>query len=323
MSDNSAVPLLSVQGLTAKYALRGSSRRFIFAVDGISFDIWPGETLGLVGESGCGKSTTGRSILRLVQPTAGSVRFQGIDVTALSKTEFREIRRKMQLVFQDPYASLNPRMPVGEAVGEPLLNFGLGDAKARRQRVADLFARVGLRADLMDKLPHEFSGGQRQRIGIARALSVDPSLIVADEPVSALDVSVQAQVINLLMDIQRERRIAYLFIAHDLAVVQHVSHRVAIMYLGRIVELAETQALFDEPLHPYTEALLASVPNPDPDATRVTPKVAGEIPSPIDRPSGCHFHTRCPYVIDRCKVDTPKLTDIAPGHGVSCHLRVN
>ncbi|WJR79221.1 oligopeptide/dipeptide ABC transporter ATP-binding protein [Bradyrhizobium sp. NP1] len=321
MSDKSTNPLLSVRGLTKKYPLRGNSRRYIFAVDDISFDIWSGETLGLVGESGCGKSTAGRSILRLIEPTGGRVQFDGVDVPTLDKKGLREVRRKMQIIFQDPYASLNPRMPVGDAVGEPLRNFGVGNAKARQERVADLFARVGLRTDFMSKLPHEFSGGQRQRLGIARALSLDPTLIVADEPVSALDVSVQAQVINLLMDIQRERHLAYLFIAHDLAVVQHVSHRVAIMYLGKIVELAETQALFGAPLHPYTEALLAAVPNPDPDATRLASRATGEIPSPIDRPSGCHFHTRCPYVTEVCRSIPPSLRAVRPGHYVACHLK--
>jgi oligopeptide/dipeptide ABC transporter ATP-binding protein len=289
------------------------------AVDGVSFRIARGETLGLVGESGCGKSTLARAVLRLIEPSAGRITVEGRDVTTLGKRALRPYRRQMQMIFQDPFASLNPRMPVGDIVAEPLRVHGIGTARERVARVAALFAQVGLSRAEMRRFPHEFSGGQRQRISIARALALDPSLIVADEPVSALDVSIQAQVINLMMDLQREKRLAYLFIAHDLAVVEHISHRVGVMYLGKIVEYAEKTRLFRRPLHPYTEALLAAVPVPDPDAKRTTRIVQGDVPSPINPPAGCAFHPRCPYAMARCKEEPPRLQAIEPDHWVACH----
>ncbi len=295
----------------------------VYAVDGVSFSIGEGETLGMVGESGCGKSTVARTVLRLVEPTSGSIRLDGHDVTRLGKTELRPYRRQMQMIFQDPFSSLNPRMSAGDIVGEPLLVHGLANAKEREQQVADIFDQVGLRRAQMKAFPHEFSGGQRQRISIARALALNPKLIVADEPVSALDVSIHAQVINLMMDLQREKRLSYLFIAHDLAVVEHISHRIAVMYLGRIVEYADKHTLFTNPQHPYTEALLSAVPVPNPKLKRSKRLLQGDVPSPINPPPGCTFHTRCPYAEARCKVEVPKLTEISPGHGVSCHLRVN
>jgi oligopeptide/dipeptide ABC transporter ATP-binding protein len=295
----------------------------VYAVDGVSFSIGEGETLGMVGESGCGKSTVARTVLRLVEPTSGSIRLDGHDVTRLGKRELRPYRRQMQMIFQDPFSSLNPRMSAGDIVGEPLLVHGLANAKEREQLVADIFDQVGLRRAQMKAFPHEFSGGQRQRISIARALSLNPKLIVADEPVSALDVSIQAQVINLMMDLQCEKRLSYLFIAHDLAVVEHISHRIAVMYLGRIVEYADKHTLFTNPQHPYTEALLSAVPVPNPKLKRSKRLLQGDVPSPINPPPGCTFHTRCPYAEARCKVEVPKLTEISAGHGVSCHLRVN
>jgi oligopeptide/dipeptide ABC transporter ATP-binding protein len=295
----------------------------VYAVDGVTFTIGEGETLGMVGESGCGKSTVARTVLRLVEPTAGSIKLDGHDVTRLGKAELRPYRRQMQMIFQDPFSSLNPRMSAGDIVGEPLLVHRLADGKERERMVADIFDQVGLRRAQMKAYPHEFSGGQRQRISIARALALNPKLIVADEPVSALDVSIQAQVINLMMDLQREKRLSYLFIAHDLAVVEHISHRIAVMYLGKIVEYADKRTLFTNPQHPYTEALLSAVPVPNPRLKRTKRLLQGDVPSPINPPPGCTFHTRCPYAEARCKVEVPKLTEISPGHGVSCHLRVN
>ena len=295
----------------------------VYAVDGVTFSIGEGETLGMVGESGCGKSTVARTVLRLVEPTAGSIKLDGHDVTRLGKAELRPYRRQMQMIFQDPFSSLNPRMSAGDIVGEPLLVHRLADGKERERMVADIFDQVGLRRAQMKAYPHEFSGGQRQRISIARALSLNPKLIVADEPVSALDVSIQAQVINLMMDLQREKRLSYLFIAHDLAVVEHISHRIAVMYLGKIVEYADKRTLFTNPQHPYTEALLSAVPVPNPRLKRTKRLLQGDVPSPINPPPGCTFHTRCPYAEARCRVEVPKLTEISPGHGVSCHLRVN
>ena len=317
-------PLLEVTNLVKHYPMRsGVLRRrvgTVHAVDGVSFSLGVGETLGLVGESGCGKSTVARSVLRLVEPTSGQIRIDGKDITHLSKTELRPVRRAMQIVFQDPFASLNPRMTAGDIVGEPLSVHGLASGQKKQERVAKLFEQVGLRPDQMKNYPHQFSGGQRQRICIARALALGPRLIVCDEPVSALDVSIQAQVINLLIDLQRDHGFSYLFIAHDLAVVAHISHRVAVMYLGRIVEIADKSELFRNPRHPYTQALLASVPVADPRSKRLKPLVDGDVPSPVDPPSGCAFHTRCRYAMDRCKVERPLLRDAGERHQVACLL---
>ena len=318
-------PLLAVSHLTKHYAVRsgffGRSRGEVHAVDDVSFAIASGETLGLVGESGCGKSTIARTVLRLVEATSGVIQWRGESIERLGGNAMRPYRRELQAVFQDPYASLNPRMRAADIVAEPIRNFESESAAAVAERVRSLFERVGLRADQMTRYPYEFSGGQRQRLGIARALAPQPKLIVCDEPVSALDVSVQAQVINLLVDLQQEFGLSYLFVAHDLAVVQHISHRVAVMYLGRIVELASTRALFGNPLHPYTEALLSAVPVPDPARRRKRLILAGDVPSPMDLPAGCRFHTRCPYAFDRCRREEPAHVEVTPGHVVACHLR--
>ena len=317
--------VLEVQDLKKHYPVKaGFLRRTVgtvFAVDGVSFTIAPGETLGLVGESGCGKSTVARAILRLVQPTSGKVIVEGTDIAGLSKSALRPYRRQMQMVFQDPFSSLNPRMSAGDIVREPLLVHNVAQGQDADEKVAALFAQVGLRPAQMGNYPHQFSGGQRQRISIARALALNPRLIVADEPVSALDVSIQAQVINLLMDLQRDAGLAYLFIAHDLAVVEHISHKVAVMYLGRIVEYADKTSLYRNPQHPYTEALLSAVPVPNPKLKRTKRWLEGDVPSPMRPPPGCAFHTRCPYAIDRCKIETPPLKELAPGHFGACHLR--
>jgi oligopeptide/dipeptide ABC transporter ATP-binding protein len=316
-------PIIAVEGLRKHFAIeQGLLRRSyaaIKAVDGVSFAIAPGETLCLVGESGCGKSTVGKLLMRLIEPTDGTIRLDGADITHLGQGEMRPHRRRMQMVFQDPYASLNPRLTAEHIVMEPLENYSDFSRKEREERAAALFDKVGLRADAMRRYPFEFSGGQRQRLGIARALALNPALIVADEPVSALDVSVQAQVLNLMMDLQEELGLAYLFVSHDLAVVEHIGHRVAVMYLGRIVEIAEKDALFDRPLHPYTQALMAAAPIPDPHAKRERIVLQGDVPSPVNPPSGCAFHTRCPFAFDRCKVETPELK-ANDGRRVACHL---
>jgi oligopeptide/dipeptide ABC transporter ATP-binding protein len=317
--------VLEVTDLKKHFAIqKGLLRRTtgrVLAVDGVTFSIRHGETLGLVGESGCGKSTVGRTILRLIEPTEGSIKIDGRDITRLNKSELRPYRRQMQIIFQDPFSSLDPRMSAGAIVGEPLRVHRLARGKERTARVAALFDRVGLRKVQMDNFPHQFSGGQRQRIGIARALALNPKLIIADEPVSALDVSIQAQVLNLMMDLQRELGLAYLFISHNLAVVEHISHRIAVMYLGRIVEYTDKKTLFTRPLHPYTESLLLAVPVPDPAVKRQKRVLEGDVPSPVKPPPGCHFHTRCPYVFDRCRVESPALREVKPGQLVACHLR--
>ena len=321
-------PLLRVKDLVKYYSVRGGilSREIdrVHAVDRVSFDIARGETLGLVGESGCGKSTTGRCILRLIEPTAGEIWFEGRDVTNLGGDALRALCRDMQIIFQDPFASLNPRMTVGAIIGEALIIHKLAKSRAElTARVVELLETVGLQADHMRRYPHEFSGGQRQRIGIARALAVEPKLIVCDEPVSALDVSIQAQVINLLEDLQEKFGLTYLFIAHDLSVVEHISDRVAVMYLGRVVEIASAHDLYAHPKHPYTEALLSAVPIPDPTAKRKRIMLQGDVPNPIRPPSGCHFHTRCPIrQLPRCSTETPELKQGAGGHWVACHFRV-
>ena len=324
-APGAAEPILEVAGLCKHFPIRAGivSRTvgYVRAVDGVSFTIGRGETLGLVGESGCGKSTAGKTVLKLIEPTAGTIRLGGRDVTRLGRSGMRPLRREMQLIFQDPFSSLNPRMRAGDIVAEPLSLHRAASKKEREERVAAVFERVGLRPGQARDFPHQFSGGQRQRIGIARALVLGPSLIVGDEPVSALDVSIQAQVINLLMDLQDEYRLSYLFISHDLAVVRHISHRIAVMYLGRIVEMTGKRSLFASPLHPYTEALLSAVPVPDPAARRGRRIILkGDVPSPIHPPGGCHFHERCPHVMERCRHEAPRLAEARPGHWVSCHL---
>ena len=318
-------PLLRVKNLVKRFPVKGGlfarELEHVHAVDGVSFEIQPGETLGLVGESGCGKSTTGRCILRLIAPTSGEIWFEGKDVTHASKSELRALTRNMQIIFQDPYASLNPRMTVGAIVAEALIIHGLAkNVGERDDRVMQLLQTVGLHPDHVRRFPHEFSGGQRQRIGIARALAVNPKLIICDEPVSALDVSIQAQVINLLEDLQAQLGLTYLFIAHDLSVVEHISQRVAVMYLGRIVEIASSRNLYTTPRHPYTEALLSAVPIPDPTLVRKRIVLEGDVPNPIKPPSGCHFHPRCPRAQALCKVESPPLREVASGCLAACHF---
>ncbi|MGB8510517.1 MAG: oligopeptide/dipeptide ABC transporter ATP-binding protein [Pyrinomonadaceae bacterium] len=326
-----AEPLIAIRELKVHFDLGGGTtwdklvggspvKRVVKAVDGVSIDIFPGETLGLVGESGCGKSTLGRALLRLTEPTGGQVLFRGKNLAPLSERQMRHYRRDLQMIFQDPYASLNPRMTVSQIIGEPLDTFNLARGKERDARVRELMETVGLSPRFLKRYPHEFSGGQRQRIGIARALAVDPDFIVADEPISALDVSIQAQIMNLMARLQRERNLTYLFISHDLRAVRHVSDRVAVMYLGRLVEIADARIVYDDPLMPYTKALISAVPLPDPtlEATRERIVLQGDVPSPINPPSGCPFHTRCPWAIQTCKVVVPPLSEIKPNHFAAC-----
>lgn len=324
-SINKTAPLLEVKNLKTYFPIRSPilSRTIgqVYALDGVNLHINEGETVGLVGESGSGKSTLGKSILRLVEPTSGEIKIQGKDVSKLSKSDMFPFRRNVQIVFQDPYSSLNPRIPVGKIVSETMKVHGLATGSEAEEKVRGLFERVGLRASQTLNYANEFSGGQRQRIGIARALALNPKLIIADEPVSALDVSVQAQIINLFMDLQEEYGLSYLFIAHDLAVVAHICHRIAVMYLGKIVEISDKRELFVNPKHPYTQALLSSIPNPNPETKTLTGElIEGDIPSPRSPPPGCRFHTRCSLAEEKCRLEEPKMTETSPGHMVSCHL---
>ena len=323
--ETDSQPLISIRDLTVHFPLAGGSlfrrsRQVVKAVDGVTLDISPGETLGLVGESGCGKSTLGRAILRLTEPTGGQILFRGNDLAQLSESTMREQRRHLQIIFQDPYASLNPRMTISQIIGEPLATFQLAKGRAKEERVQELMEMVGLSARFRNRYPHEFSGGQRQRIGIARALAVDPEFIVADEPISALDVSIQAQIMNLLDRLRRQKNLTYLFISHDLRAIQHVSDRVAVMYLGKIVELADGKAVYKNPLMPYTKALISAVPVPDPKAEAKRRRIVleGDVPSPINPPRGCRFHTRCSYAIDVCREFEPQLVQIKPNHFAAC-----
>ncbi len=325
MVETEAKPLISIRDLKVHFPLAGGlffsrSRQVVKAVDGVTLDIYRGETLGLVGESGCGKTTLGRAVLRLIEPTSGQILFRGQDLAHLSRKAMRQQRRQLQIIFQDPYASLNPRMTVSQIIGEPLDTFHLARGESRRQRVQELMEMVGLSARFLKRYPHEFSGGQRQRIGIARALAVDPDFIVADEPISALDVSIQSQIMNLLDRLRREKNLTYLFISHDLRAIQHVSDRVAVMYLGKIVEIAAAKTLYSNPLMPYTKALISAVPVPDPkvEASRRRIVLEGDVPSPINPPLGCRFHTRCPYAIEACRDIEPQLVQIKPDHFAAC-----
>ncbi|MGN7388711.1 ABC transporter ATP-binding protein [Sporosarcina sp. SAFN-015] len=322
----SKTPLLKVENLKKHFPIKkgmfGKTVGYVKAVDDVSFYVNEGETLGIVGESGCGKSTTGRVLMRLLEPTEGDIEFDGKDLTSLSQEEMRKTRRDIQMVFQDPYASLNPRHTIGKILEEPLIVHGVSDPKERKKKVHEFLEIVGLNAYHAKRYPHQFSGGQRQRIGIARALMTNPKLIIADEPVSALDVSIQAQVLNLMQDLQKEFNLTYIFIAHDLGVVRHISDRVAVMYLGKMVEVADSEQLYEKPLHPYTQALLSAVPVPDPDFQKEQIIIEGDIPNPADPPTGCTFHTRCPFKMDICTKVTPQLTEQTTGHSVACHLYV-
>ncbi len=331
MNQTNGKSIISLEDLKVYFDLGGGGifdkilggsreRRIVKAVDGVTFDIKKGETLGLVGESGCGKSTLGQALLRLTQITGGKAIYNGKDIAHLSDSEMREQRKNLQMIFQDPYASLNPRMTVGNIIGEPIRTFKLADGKSVEQMVQSLMETVGLSRRFIKRYPHEFSGGQRQRIGIARALAVEPEFIVADEPISALDVSIQAQIMNLMDDLQKEKNLTYLFISHDLRAIRHVADRVAVMYLGEIVELAEGKDIYEEPLHPYSKALISAVPVPDPEieAKRERIILSGDVPSPINPPSGCHFHTRCPFAIEECKKTDPELVEIKPNHFAAC-----
>jgi oligopeptide/dipeptide ABC transporter ATP-binding protein len=316
-TETAKAPLLRVSKLVKHFPIEGSDN-VVKAVDGISFELSPGETLGLVGESGCGKSTVGRSILRLIEPTSGTIEYDGTNIVGLSFARMQEMRREMQMIFQDPYASLNPRLSVRSIIAEPLRIHKVGSRDEQNRKVEDLLSKVGLDPRYADRYPHEFSGGQRQRIGIARALALEPKLIICDEPVSALDVSVQAQVVNLLQDLQEEFGLTYLFISHGLAVVEHISDRIAVMYLGKIVEIAEARELYDSPLHPYTQALLSAIPIPEPSRKRKRMILQGDVPTPVSPPSGCRFRTRCPYAVERCSTVVPELKEHAPNHFAAC-----
>ncbi|WP_126424962.1 ABC transporter ATP-binding protein [Brevibacillus marinus] len=318
-------PLLEVKALKKHFPVKRGfwgKKGVVRAVDGVDLTVYPGETVSIVGESGCGKSTTGRCILRLIEPTEGQIWFAAEEVTRLNGEKLRQMRRNMQFVFQDPYASLNPRKTIRQILSDPLIVHGIGSVTERRRRVEEIVEVVGLSKSQLDRYPHEFSGGQRQRIGIARALVLRPKLIIADEPVSALDVSIQAQILNLLKDLQREFQLTYLFISHDLSVVRHISDRVAVMYLGKVVEVAEKKRLYANPAHPYTQALLSAVPVPDPDASRERIILEGDLPSPANPPAGCTFHPRCPYCMEICRTTAPPLKQVGDGHFVSCHLDV-
>ena len=315
--------LLDVKNLVKRFPLKKTGlfhdQQYVYAVNGVSFSLNKGKTLGLVGESGCGKTTTGRAILRLIEPTSGSINFEGQDIAKLKENELKTFRRNAQIIFQDPFASLNPRMTVGDIVGEPLLVHRMGTKAQRADRVAEVLEKVGLDADYMKRFPHEFSGGQRQRIGVARVLTLNPKLIIADEPVSALDVSIQAQIINLLVTLQDEFQLSYLFVSHDLAVVEHISDRVAIMYLGKIVELAPGNNIYSSPRHPYTQSLLSAIPIPDPKTAMQRTILQGDIPSPENPPSGCTFRTRCPHVMKVCSQEIPEMIEVIQGHYAACH----
>lgn len=323
MSEDKKV-LLEVQKVKKEFvtskSLTGKPLKIVHAVDSVDLTIYEGETIGVVGESGCGKSTLGRCILQLIRPTAGNVLYRGEDITKLSKEQMRQMRRKMQLIFQDPYASLNPRMTVLELIMAPLEAFGIGTMEERVQRVKEIMELVGMPENMMNRYPHEFSGGQRQRIVIARALVLNPEFVVCDEPVSALDVSVRAQVLNLIQELKKKKHLTYMFISHDLSVVKYISDRIAVMYLGRIVEIAEKNELYNNPQHPYTKALLSAIPIPDVDNKMKREILTGDVPSPLNPPSGCYFHTRCKYATERCKTECPVLHDVGNGHMVACHL---